>query len=525
MRKYIKKAVSVMFSFSILATSITGFAYHVDYPGGNSDFQLTGASEEKMAGQVVTLKVENNSTVLYTRQTTTDQSGEYTFAFNVLEDSYGDLNLTVNVDGETTPSEMYKSSPDEVARALASLSANGIYATVSAADEVTGNSVSKILQVNAADFTESGLMTTYISGKTYASLTSFQDAYKIGTFLCEFEKTSGNDEVLYEKLGRSKLLDSLSGNALAIFKSYEKAEQISTLNEMRGNRFTSDESFNNALVEAVILNELSKVSTDNEKWSILKNNNDYLELNISKYENASVFSALKKNLFENPITSVSLMKSDIERIYTELTTEPGEDDRGGGKVSSASSSFVKPPEASGSFGFNDLVGYDWAQEAILSLASEGIINGKGNQCFAPGDNITRAEFTKIIVGAFGKLSNSAEANFLDVPKEHWSYRYVASAVSKNIVNGVSEEKFNPDGNITRQDMAVICYRVLAKEMSSENAQSFVDKNDISDYATKAVEVLSSLGIINGKGDGNFAPKDYATRAEAAKIIYSLKALG
>ena len=51
--------------------------------------------------------------------------------------------------------------------------------------------------------------------------------------------------------------------------------------------------------------------------------------------------------------------------------------------------------------------------------------------------------------------------------------------------------------------------------------NFNDKDLLSDYAKEAVAKMVKLGILNGKNDGNFAPKDYCTRAEAAKILYGI----
>ena len=86
------------------------------------------------------------------------------------------------------------------------------------------------------------------------------------------------------------------------------------------------------------------------------------------------------------------------------------------------------------------------------------------------------------------------------------------------------EKFNPTATISRQDMAVIIYRLF--ELSDTEIMgtkvNFSDEAFISDYAKKAVEALSGAKIINGMGDGTFSPKTAVTRAQAAKVIYELK---
>ena len=172
--------------------------------------------------------------------------------------------------------------------------------------------------------------------------------------------------------------------------------------------------------------------------------------------------------------------------------------------------------------FNDLYSVPWATEAIEDLASKGVISGKQIGVFAPNDNITRAEFVKILVGAFSLTDANLNASFADVPQSHWAYKYIATASSKGIVNGIGNGMFGTDSNITRQDIAVLCYRLaLSQGASFDNSGEFADVSVISDYAKEAASNLKGAGIINGKESNNFDPVSFATRAEAAKIIYQL----
>lgn len=535
-KKYIRNMFSSLVCFSVVTSSVAGFAYQVDYAGGNADFKLSGKTAQEMGGQIVTLKVEKGGNVEYTRQTETNRLGEYTFDFNVLEDSYGDINVIINEGSGPETKTFYKSSPGEVERALASVNLTGVRAAISSNDSVTSTPVHKVLQLKAEDFTETGLITAYFSGKTFDTLDALLKEYEKGKFLQELENPSSIGEVLFAMMNECEMAEILSGNTAKVFEAYTENEKQQMLNGIKGNRFTNDNAFKKALYDAVLINELSKVSTDTEKWAVLSQNNDYLSLGLSTYENSSVFTSLKTQLFANTITSIDTMKSNIAVIYSTLTSPPpGGDDGGGGggggggkhEYPSASSDLVTSLTDSPKFGFNDLNGYEWAEDAILSLAADGIINGKAQSVFAPADNVTRAEFAKIIIGAFDLVADNTLVSFKDVPASHWGYRYIASAASKGIVNGISAQMFNPDGKITRQDMATICYRVLASKgiaTDSANAKKFMDAGEISDYAKTAVDVLSSLGIINGKGDGIFAPDNFATRAEAAKIIHSLRKL-
>lgn len=172
--------------------------------------------------------------------------------------------------------------------------------------------------------------------------------------------------------------------------------------------------------------------------------------------------------------------------------------------------------------FSDIANVEWAKESIEALAEMGVLSGKGDGKFAPDDSVTREEFVKIIVAAFELEDTDAECDFVDVSKDSWSYSFIASANKLGIVSG-DGASFNPKSGISRQDMAVIIHRVfeyLGAEIKGD-AIAFDDNSEISDYAKSAVEALTAAGIINGMGDGTFAPAGKVTRAQAAKVVYGL----
>lgn len=175
--------------------------------------------------------------------------------------------------------------------------------------------------------------------------------------------------------------------------------------------------------------------------------------------------------------------------------------------------------------FSDIGGVSWARDAINGLADAGIINGKTDTEFAPNDNVTRAEFAKILMGVFGLTSEAfTTSSFSDVPTDAWYFNYVETAYNLGIINGVEDGVFAPNANITRQDMCVMVVRaaeVSGKSISAVNeAKVFADEASIADYAKSAVTTLQTGGIVDGVSDTVFAPLDNATRAQAAKILYS-----
>lgn len=94
---------------------------------------------------------------------------------------------------------------------------------------------------------------------------------------------------------------------------------------------------------------------------------------------------------------------------------------------------------------------------IEALSQRGIINGKTDESYEPDINMTRAEFAAIVVRALGLWKNDGES-FDDVDEGDWFYSYVACAYGYGIINGVSESKFAPDELITKEQAAVMTAR-------------------------------------------------------------------
>ncbi|MBQ7118805.1 MAG: S-layer homology domain-containing protein [Oscillospiraceae bacterium] len=168
--------------------------------------------------------------------------------------------------------------------------------------------------------------------------------------------------------------------------------------------------------------------------------------------------------------------------------------------------------------FVDLGNHAWAADAINALAEEGIIKGTSETTFSPGNNITRADFAILLVRAFELESDDTE-NFADVDASDYFARELAVARNTGIVNGIGDNKYAPKNTITRQDMMVIVYRAMQKlDVEFEIADvEYADFRYVADYAKEAVSALITAGLVNGK-NGKIAPTDYTTRAEVAVLI-------
>lgn len=174
--------------------------------------------------------------------------------------------------------------------------------------------------------------------------------------------------------------------------------------------------------------------------------------------------------------------------------------------------------------FADLDQASWAAVAIMDLANKGIVSGRTTTEFAPNDSITRAEFAKILVGAFNLPIITASAGFADVADDAWYAPYVNTCYSAGIITGYDNTTFGPNDLVTRQDMAVMVMRAvslkgLTVEIVNEKID-FADADEIGEYAVEAVSALQQGGVINGMTENTFAPTETATRAQAAKILHS-----
>lgn len=161
----------------------------------------------------------------------------------------------------------------------------------------------------------------------------------------------------------------------------------------------------------------------------------------------------------------------------------------------------------------------WAQKPIEIAVDKGFISGSRGY-FRPKDSITRAEFTKIIIDAFDlSYSEDFKNPFTDLKVSAWYYKPVVIANSLDIVKG-TKGKFNPNNNISREEMAAIIIRALEQkgiELEYEEDLSFKDKYKIQTWALDSINKISSSKIMTGS-NGNFNPKGKVSREMATVSI-------
>lgn len=176
--------------------------------------------------------------------------------------------------------------------------------------------------------------------------------------------------------------------------------------------------------------------------------------------------------------------------------------------------------------FKDLGSTGWAVDQIMYLSEKGHISGKGDEVFAPNDYVSYREFIKMAVGAFSLLDENAQTTLTG--SGDWSYKYIASALEKGILENLAIEELDFDAPIPRQDMAVIAYRganlAQMRWQNSIGQDAFSDEGEVAQYAREAVRSMQLSGVLQGYGDNRFNPHGSTTRAEAANLVYQLLCL-
>ncbi len=178
---------------------------------------------------------------------------------------------------------------------------------------------------------------------------------------------------------------------------------------------------------------------------------------------------------------------------------------------------VEENAAGEAVGFTDVQNH-WAKEYIEELVEAGILKGVSEDSFAPDLNVSRAEFCTMIYRALGLASSGGEQKFNDVTADKWYYESVQAVAEKGIING-DGQNFNPEREMTRQEMAKVIWGAISDKVVEPTVQAgeYNDAAQISDWAKDAINSLSVYKVLEGS-DGEFRPLASMTRAEAAAVI-------
>lgn len=383
--------------------------------------------------------------------------------------------------------------------------------------------------------------------------------------------TSDDIDVVVQKI-KNKLKEFV---AISVFNEAETVEEVMTVFETYSDIYNVDvsddsefgklsSSLQKRILERLCKEEIKSVSQITNKLAlhsvlvkfesgsygdvakIISDNNNILGFDLTEYDKLSKTEKTfvhKKMVEDSPVfmtaeeaeekfklaVSEAKGESGNEGETDRPSSNKGGGSRGGGSQTIALPKETKEPEKEednkeevNKEYFNDIASVSWAKEAIDALYEEGIISGKSEGVFAPNDNVTRAEFIKMLTEAIIEVDESAETSFVDVENDSWYYKYAATCKKAGLVMGYEDGTLKPESNITRQEMAVMVKRFLNYKgitLESGSADTFKDSESIASYAKDAAGELFASGIMNGDENKNFMPENFTTRAQAAKVIF------
>lgn len=181
----------------------------------------------------------------------------------------------------------------------------------------------------------------------------------------------------------------------------------------------------------------------------------------------------------------------------------------------ASAAFTDVPEPS-----------HWAHGGIDFVLRAGLFNGTGAQTFEPEGSMTRGMLVTVLWRLAGKPEAEGALPFADVHADAYYAAPVLWAAQAGVVNGVDATHFEPDGHVTREQIATILFRYAGKfgydtSARLEGLELFFDEGYVSDYALAPMRWATAAGLIGGSADNGqllLDPAGSATRAQVATIL-------
>lgn len=470
--------------------------------------------------------------MLYRNTVKTDAEGNYSVDISAADAKTGEYTAYVyNAEKLTyATGDFVYASPGDTKTAIEELTSH----TTMTTEEVLENyhialGISSDLYAKGSAKKAAAIIDAYLKNHT-VSASDVAGAKKIAVYAYAISALSeGKINDLFDYAEELQLSDGS-------IKEYYDAEFVKTTvrqnvtKAVSGKTYTTFENFEDNLLREFVLkvvanpdgygNAKKVIVTYSDEIGITKSYSDKAYRLTSGKEYAS-YDELIAALNKNNKDSGSGGGSSTGGGYTSGGDKPGVNDIAWSGDNPASSNAQNEMEKNI---FTDIADVSWAKTAIIYLAEKGIVNGTSADTFSPNDRIKREELTKIIVSAFNINSDTDAVSFTDVNEAEWYYPFIVRAYGAGVVKGYSDGVFGVGDDITRQDLAVMIYNAAETSgfvFSGVSEDKFEDDKSIADYAKNAVYVLKNEGVVNGVDSENFAPSEPATRAEAAKIIYSL----
>ena len=172
--------------------------------------------------------------------------------------------------------------------------------------------------------------------------------------------------------------------------------------------------------------------------------------------------------------------------------------------------------------FLDVNEGDWFYDAVAYAYENGLMDGVGGNRFAPNSETTRAQLVTILYRLEGQPAVSGDLPFTDVEAGTWYTNAVGWAAQNGIVNGVGDDTFAPGNDLTREQLVTILYRYAESKgydvSASADLAGYPDGEEIQAYAREAMAWAVAENIIRGMEDDTLKPAGNASRAQIATIL-------
>ena len=173
--------------------------------------------------------------------------------------------------------------------------------------------------------------------------------------------------------------------------------------------------------------------------------------------------------------------------------------------------------------FKDVDTKAWYAEAVSAAVDNGLLYGKSRTQLDPNGLLTRAEMAAITNRSFGCYKTADISAYKDVAKSKWYYKDVALAVQMGTYNGVSASSMQPDRAITRQEAIAVVARALQLNLddyTKTDLSKFADAKEVSGWALPYMKAMVAAGYVHGRTQG-LVPQANITRAEFAQLYFNI----
>ncbi len=176
-----------------------------------------------------------------------------------------------------------------------------------------------------------------------------------------------------------------------------------------------------------------------------------------------------------------------------------------------------PSAFAASDGFDDVSGH-WAEDAINRWSGYGVVNGVGDNQFAPNGTLTRAQAAQVFANLLDLEVQADISRYTDVPEGSWYHTAIAQCVAAGILTGTGGSTMDPQSPVTREELFVMFARALNIRPQSSSDVTFGDSGEVSGWAQGYINALADRGFVSGVGGGMLAPGEAINRASVMSLL-------